>query len=113
MAKSILKFEDIDTDHSGDITLDKLQKAMHVAKPSQKDRHAAIRFGQLDVHGTGHITEEDYNEQAAVLEVETNENGLQGGKTIRLHAKSMEEMQEWGQAIEDAIFDAKAAAEKV
>ena len=35
------------------------------------------------------------------------------GPREALRAKSMEEMQEWGQAIEDAVDDAKAAAEKV
>ena len=35
------------------------------------------------------------------------------GPREALRAKSMEEMQKWGQAIEDAVDDAKAAAEKV
>ena len=113
MSENILKFQDIDLDRSGGITLDTFKKAMRANNPSVNDQQVALRFSQIDVNGTGHVSEEDYNTKAAILEIETHKDGINSGKTFRLQAKTLDDVQEWGQAIENAVIDAKTAAEKV
>ena len=113
MMENVLTFQDIDTDHSGDITLAELRDAMRRANPWLKDEHVALRFNQLDVNGDQNISQEEYDKASAILEIETDEDGINSGKTFRLHAETIDEMKEWGQAIEEAVIAAKAAAEQV